>query len=72
MVGLRSQARWSHPTALTSTPSRRFFQRGRLVELVVERFQADAEFFGRLRLIAAMAIQGVENGLDLLLPQTGR
>ena len=44
---------------------RRFAESGRLVQLVVECFDADAEFLGRFWLVAVMAIQGSANGLHL-------
>src|SRR6187455_2556347 len=40
----------------------RLFEGG-LVEFVVERFQADAEFFGGFGFVAAVAIEGVVDGL---------
>ena len=43
-----------------------------LIELVVKCLKANAEFFGRLRLVAAIAFDGLVDGLHLQIPQADR
>ena len=52
--------------------SRRLAQRARLIELVVERFHADAQFFGRLGLVAVVTPERLVNRLHLQLAQLER
>ena len=51
---------------------RRLFQQGGLVQLVVERLEADAELVGGFGLVAAVAVEGVVDGLHLQLAERDR
>ena len=51
---------------------RRLAHQRRLIELVVERFQADAEVFGSFRLVAGVAIERGVNRLHLQIAEIHR
>src|SRR5436190_17943825 len=56
-------AKWCMASS-ASRPLRRLLQ-CRLVQLVVERLEADAELFGGLGLVAAVAVERIVDGLHL-------
>ena len=49
----------------------RFFQ-GSLIELVVERLEADAELLGGVGLVAGVAVEGVVDGLHFQVAERNR